>query len=93
MASDRSLIEKDLSRGNRSAHAHLRKPANLLVVKLGIKFVGQFVTEFRFVHPDRLVPPKRCVSYLRRTSMIMRLNKLFEPFLEKLGPFVHDPLR
>jgi hypothetical protein len=59
MAPDRPLIEKDLSRGNASARADSRKPGNLLVVELGIKLVGQFVREFRFVHPDRLVPPKK----------------------------------
>src|SRR5215469_3998970 len=57
MTPDRSLIEEDLSRGNASAHAHLRKPDNLLVVELGIKLVGQFVRELRFVHQDHPVPP------------------------------------
>ena len=40
MAPDRALIEQDLSRGKASAHAHLRKPGNLLAVELGIKLVG-----------------------------------------------------
>jgi hypothetical protein len=63
MAPDRSLIEKDPSCGNTSAHAHLREPGNLLVVELGIKLVGQFVRGFHLSIQGRLVPPKRCVSH------------------------------
>ena len=70
MAPDRPLIEKDLSRGNASAHAHPRKPGNLLAIEFGVKLVGQFVREFRFVYPDRLWSDAFDICDPRGSSML-----------------------
>ena len=87
MAPDRPLIEKALSRGNAPAHAHPRKPGNLLVDELGIKLVGQFVREFRFVHPDRLVGPRTVASYIGGSaSIIMPPEYSLRTISRRLGP-------